>query len=309
MRPGTAARVLLCALALGTLAACGSNDDTDTDTAATTEAPAAATNTLAVEMVDYGYKVDGEVGAGLVTFSSTNAGKEMHMAGVGKLKAGKTVADVIAATKVETKEGEDDPVEALLEDQIDKLGHTLFPGASQAITTEVDAGDYVMICYIPTEGEGMPHFAKGMVAGFTVGAEKSDVAEPEADVEITLADEAEPAGVPADLKAGSHTFKITATGKHSKEFAIGQFPAGKSFAELDAFFEGEYGKEGGPAKGVTSKAPGSIAGIVFALEANETVWMTVDLKAGEAHFLNATNIGGGDSEEEPVDKITKVKVS
>ena len=312
-------RILLCAVALTTLAGCGSDDDTSTasatGTGSATAAPDAGENTLNVEMVDYGYKVDGEVGPGVVTLASTNTGKEIHMAGIGKLKAGKTVADVVAATKAPPPEGGagegEDPIGALLEKEIDAPGHILLPGQTQSLTVSnvLDAGEYVMLCFIPTEGEGMPHFAKGMVAGFTVAAEKSDAKEPEADAEITLGDDADPVGV-TELKAGKQVLKVTATGSKGKDFLVATLQPGKTVDDVDKFFESEYEKEGGPSKGAATRIPATVHASTFEIHPGQSIWMTVELKAGEV-VLNSTTNPADDAPDdaEGVDKYVTVKVT
>lgn len=43
----------------------------------------------------------------------------------------------------------------------------ILPGVSQTGTVNLDAGTYVLICFIPN-AEGVPHFALGMVRELTV---------------------------------------------------------------------------------------------------------------------------------------------
>ncbi len=189
-------------------------------------------------------------------------------------------------------------------------GHILQPGQSQSITTDVlEEGSYVMLCFIPTEGEGKPHFAKGMVAGFEVGKGESKAEEPEADETITLGDEAEPTGVPADLKAGEHTFKLTSSGSKSKDFIIASQEPGKEFTAFDEFFDAEFEKEGGPAKGAAERAPGTIYANTFALEPGESLWVTVNIPSGETYFVSATNSESPEGEGDTVDKFVKVNVT
>ena len=350
--------VLVATLMAGALGACGDDDEDDaaTDTTAAEEGGAASgENSLDIEMIDYGYKVGGELKAGLATIQSTNTGKEWHMAGFGKLKEGKTVEQLVTAlqqqsggegeggtaeaggatettaapatlrtagaaaqagSETETEEGGGeeegggDPfAEFFEEEEIGTPGHILQPGQTQTLTVDtLDAGSYAILCFLPTEGEGTPHFFKGMVAGFEVVEEAADVAEPEADATITLADEAEPEGVPTELEAGEHTFKVTSSGSEGKDFIVGQMKAEEEFEAFDTYFETLFEQEGGPPKGAADQAPGKILASTFEVGPGQTIWVTVDLPAGETYFVNTTNVGEGD-EEDTVDKFVKVTVT
>ena len=334
--------VLVGVLMAGALGACGDDDD-DTATTDTTaaEADGDAENTLDIEMVDYGYEVDGELETGLATITSTNTGNEWHMAAFGKLKPGVTVDDVTTALQSagppeggeatlraaaqaeggepaqgqegqgeESAEGEEDPLAEFFEEEEGTPGHILQPGQTQTLTVDtLDAGNYVMMCFIPTEGEGTPHFAKGMVAGFEVAEEAAEAAEPEAEATITLDDEAEPEGVPTELDAGEHTFKVTASGTAGKDFVVGQLDEGKEFEAFDTYFEEIFEQEGGPPKGAADQAPGKVLASTFEIKPGETIWVTVDVPAGETYFVGTTNSEEDDSDDAAVDKFVKVNVS
>ena len=323
--PGTRGRgkwinIVVAGLVALSLAACGDDDD-DTDTAATTTtASATGPNTLDVEMVDYAYKTKGAPRSGLVTVNSSNAGTEWHMAGFGLLKRGKTVAQLVAALREqggpgagEGEEGEQDrdPTAEFIDKELGAPGHVLQPGQSQSLTVNLEPGNYVMLCFLPTEGEGTPHLAKGMVAGFEVARAEAAAEEPEAVAEVTLADDAEPTGIPTSLQSGKHTFKLTATGTKGKDFGVGQLKPGQPSdpTTFDRYFETEFEKEGGPAKGAATRAPGTLFGTTFEIEPDQSVWMTVELKPGPTFFVNTTNTEGEGGEEESQDKFVTVNVT
>lgn len=62
------------------------------------------------------------------------------------------------------------------------------PGGSAEATLSLDAGNYVIVCFMPSPGETVPHVMKGMMGEFTVVPEKSGGSEPAADATIHLSD-------------------------------------------------------------------------------------------------------------------------
>lgn len=341
-------------LLLGILAGCGDDDEDEaaTDTTAAGSGGEAADNTLRIEMLEYGYKVTGDLKSGLATIESTNTGSEWHMAGFARLKEGKTVEQLVTA--LQSAGGEEggpaegggatettgsgatlraagqqtttttaaqgggegggeggDPLAEFVEEEMGSPGHILQPGQSQSLTVDnLDAGSYVMLCFLPTEGEGTPHFTKGMVSGFEVAEEAADVEEPEADATITLGDEAEPTGVPTELSSGEHTFKVTAQGEKGKDFILGQLDEGKEFEAFNEYFGGEDGfeSESGPPKGYAEQAPGTVIASTFEISPGQSIWVTVDVPKGETYFVGTTNVEG-DDRADAIDKFVKVDVS
>ena len=310
---GKLVRVLVAGALVAALGACGDDDDTEDAGSATTTTVAgggSSENELSVEMVDYGYKVDGAVKGGLVTISSRNTGAEWHMAGFGKLKAGATVEQLTTALQAAGEGGdqEEDPTAAFIEEELGSPGHILQPGSSQSLTVDLTPGNYVMLCFLPTEGEGTPHFAKGMVGSFTVEAGDAGAEEPQAEATVTLADEAEPVGVPTELEAGEHTFAVTSTGSNGKDFIIGQLDDDKPFDAFDEYFSTLFEQEGGPPKGAAAQAPGRIHASTFEIEPGQTIYVTVELEPGKTFFVGTTNVES-DGEEESIDKFVEVTVT
>lgn len=311
MRAGTVWRAMFVgALAMGVLGAC-SDDDDDTGSATNTTAEAdggagGGTNELKIEMVDYGYKVTGSLKSGLTTITSTNTGTEWHMAGLGKLKDGATVEELTAALQASDESSEEDPTAEFIEQQLDTPGHILQPGSTQSLTVDVlDAGTYVMMCFLPTEGEGTPHFAKGMIGSFTVADEDSGTREPAADAEITLDDEADPTGL-TELASGKRTFKVTSSGAKGKDFTLAQLNEGKAFEDFDTYFESEFEREGGPSKGAAANAPGRLLASTFEIQPGQSIWVTVDIPKGDTYVVSTTNSDSEDGDEATVDKFVKV---
>src|SRR5688572_1230046 len=86
-------------LAMGGLAACGGDDDdaADDETTTTESEDQGGENTLQVEMQDYSYETSGALAEGWTRLEFENTGEEYHMAGLGRLKEGVTLADVTDA--------------------------------------------------------------------------------------------------------------------------------------------------------------------------------------------------------------------
>jgi uncharacterized cupredoxin-like copper-binding protein len=130
-------------------------------------APANAPNTVALK--EYAFGAEGatdakasptkpiELEAGTTTFA--NEGEQLHEAAIYKPAAGKTATDVIEYFKQQSPTG---PPPITPSGGVAPLD----PGTSA--TTELAAGDYVYICFLPDKADGAPHFTKGMIQAVTV---------------------------------------------------------------------------------------------------------------------------------------------
>jgi len=139
----------------------------DADAVAAQEAIGAAVHdscdfgTIDVEASEYGFDGIEDVDAGRTSIRFENVGAEEHELVLFK------IAD-----------GVDADAEALLalpeEEQMAKMqfaGVTFGgPGSTAYAALELDAGEYLAVCFIPTGGDeaAPPHFARGMHATFTV---------------------------------------------------------------------------------------------------------------------------------------------
>ena len=90
---GTKMLALTTMLAFG-LVACGDDGDDDADQSAqTTVAAPQGSPLVTINLIDHAFQVSGPLTAG-GTLRLVNMGTEFHMLGIGKLKPGKTMADV-----------------------------------------------------------------------------------------------------------------------------------------------------------------------------------------------------------------------
>jgi hypothetical protein len=165
-------------------------------------------------------------------------------------------------------------------DDVGLPGAVMSPGESVEVTVpNLTVGSYGLVCFMPGEGDGVPHFAKGMVGQLDVVAGDTP-ALPTADATYTLAPGKAVAG-PTTLTAGRHTLKFEATaGSNQLEPALARLNPGTSFSTLDSaltkFFEGDTP----PAKGAAARLPGQVVYGGSNLMDVTAFFLTVDLKAG-----------------------------
>jgi hypothetical protein len=318
-------------LALG-LSACGDDDDEAGQDTATTEAEATGPNVLTIKETDYAFTLNGTAREGWLTLDIENTGKEWHMVSFSKFKAGKTTADVIKAFQEQgggeagattsttaaaratsttagtgttaggDEEGQDPFAEVFEEEEYGAPGGFQYPGSRYKVTTnKLDAGKYAVMCFIPTEGEGTPHVAKGMIASLDVRDVRTPAPEPtESAQTFTLAKGKAPTG-PTTLPAGDVTFKVTGDAEH--EFTVYQPKAGATYSQIDAYFDRTFGEgedSPPPTKGAAAAAPVTFLGNVFDFESGDTVYVTVNLKPG-TYQIGCTLAEGDDDDDESND--------
>ena len=291
----------------------------------------AVSATADVTMVDFGYEVSGTLGAGVQSFTTRNDGDELHMMGIGKLKDGASIEAFAAALTEQGEEGgtderaeEDateegnesgeegggDPFAEFIEGEVGTPGHILLPGVEQTITlpTGLDAGSYALICFIPSEGDGVPHFAKGMVNELVVTDEDGGGTAPTPSGEYSLADDAEPAG-PAELSAGEVTLAVTNDGEIGKDFIVANLDEGEDFSSFDEFFVSTFEGEEPPPEGAAGLAPGEIRGSTFEISPGQTIYLTVELTAGTWYFVSTMNDAAEGVDGDARDFIFEVTVT
>lgn len=297
----------------------GDDDEQSSQTTmpATTAAPQGLP-VVSIDMVDHAFQVSGPLLAG-GTLKIANRGAEFHMIGFARFKAGKTIADLQrvlsdaagsggsttttvgsttstsrgatttttrASTTTTARAGgttsttvEVDPTADIVE-QLGLPGSFMGPGESVELTVpSLQPGTYALVCFLPTEGEGTPHFAKGMVGQLEVlpGAAP---APPTADATYKLTPGRAIEG-PATLTAGRHTLKFeAATGSQQLEPAIARLNAGTSFERLETALDNIFESDTPPAKGAASRVPGQIVFGGFDLGDVTTFYLTVDFKVG-----------------------------
>jgi uncharacterized cupredoxin-like copper-binding protein len=116
------------------------------------------------------------------------------------------------------------------------------PGQTIDATLTLDAGNYILVCWVPSPGAPVPHMAKGMIQPLTVTAAggvtqagASYLPESAPDVHLELSEYGFKLSKP--LTAGKHTIHVMNTGAQEHEAVIMKLASGKTMKDVDAWFE------------------------------------------------------------------------
>ena len=195
-------------------------------------APAQAPSVITVKASDYKFDAPATVPAGTITFRLENSGKEVHHLWLVQLLNGKTIADFQKAMDAWSS----GPMPAWA---VDVGGpNEASTGVTADATVTLDAGSYVMVCYVPSP-DGRPHVMKGMVKALAVtGAAAAN--EPKADIDMRMTDYAFELSKP--ISAGKHVVRIENVATQSHEVIIGRLLPGKNMQQaLTWLNEGQKG--------------------------------------------------------------------
>jgi hypothetical protein len=246
-----AALVSVAALAL---AACQSRQAAvDTNQAASPPAasasPASSASALTITATEFAFDAPAEVPSGITTIDLVNKGQQFHHLVLMQLTQGKTMDDFTAAMK---KPG---PPPSWL---VGVGGPIAAPGSSGQATVKLVPGNYVMMCVVPGP-DHVPHIAKGMVRALTVTDVQSAAnVVPGSDLTLALSDFAYSFSAPPT--AGTHTFRVTNTGKQDHEAVLLRLAPGKGPMDFAKWVDNQTGPPPGELGGGTTEiAPGADA--------------------------------------------------
>lgn len=219
-------------------AACGKDDDPAIDsTPKPTEVTVTATD---FAFSDAPTSIDVQ---GLITLTLKNDGAEDHEAAVVKIVEGKTVEDLKGFFAGPPAGPPPFAVAGGLT--------ATAPGTSASVTQALPSGSYAFICYIPSASDGKPHFAKGMLSGFTVtGNSTSSLPLPEG---VNATGTEYSFDLPA-LKAGTTTIRFANSGKEDHVLGVARVTDGKTADDALNWLNTHQGPPpltfmGGPATG------------------------------------------------------------
>jgi hypothetical protein len=186
---------------------------------------------VTVHAKEFAFEAPKTIAAGLTTFRLVNDGKQLHHLSIVKLDKGKTMKDVEAAMKADT------PPE-----WIKAVGgpNAALPGGSVEATLDLAPGNYVFLCFVPSPGEQIPHFAKGMMLPITVTAAggvtqagATYAPTPTPDVHLELKDYGFKFSKP--ITAGKHTIHIMNQGPQDHEAILIQLAPGKHISDFNTW--------------------------------------------------------------------------
>lgn len=225
------------------------------------ESRLAAPPVITVHAKDFAYVGPKTIKPGLTTFRLVNDGKELHHLSIVKLARGKTMADYADALKLHGAP----PSWAVDVGGPNPAG----PGGVAMATLALDAGEYVMICFIPSPAEKAPHAMKGMINSFTVAGARNKSTARKADVTMRLNDYSFTMSKP--LTRGKHVINVVNDAEQPHEVVIVKLNPGKTVGDLANYVEVELMK--GP-------PPGTPAGGMALLSKGRSGTFPVDLTPG-----------------------------
>lgn len=120
----------------------------------------APTAGLTLDMHDFGFDIPEDLEAGTVTMEIINSGEQPHELVLMKLQEGKTLEGVQAWMEA----GEQGPPPAGFGGGVQVISG----GQSTFVTMDLEAGNYIAICFVPDPATGQPHFLLGMMDEFSV---------------------------------------------------------------------------------------------------------------------------------------------
>lgn len=214
-RSSAGALVAVALLVVLGMAACGNDDDESSQPATTRQAQARPVTITAREYV---FDVPASITGGVVALEFANRGNEAHFAGIVRVADGRTVDDVRAFFSAP-------PSGPPPFEEIGGLA-TADPGASGNQSLVLEPGSYALFCAIPAP-DGVPHAAKGMVAGFTVTAPTGTTKLTEATSKV-VAKEFSFSALPA-LEAGDNLITLDNQGTQLHEVNLIELAPGKTF--------------------------------------------------------------------------------
>jgi hypothetical protein len=196
-------------------------------------APAASAPKLNITASDYAFEVPATVNAGWVNVSLTNNGKEAHHVQFMQLNSGVTVDQFVEALQ----QGEG-PAMALVSLR-GGVGALNSPASANQALLNLPAGNYVLLCFVPSPDDGVPHLAKGMLQPMVVTDQGAGAAEPQASVTVNMLDFA--FEMPDSLPAGPTTIRVDNKGPQPHEWNVLKLADGQTAESVAAWMTAPAG--------------------------------------------------------------------
>jgi len=203
---------------------------------------AASGNSLNITAGEYVYQTKGNPAPGWVTINFKNAGTDYHMLAMFAVKPGVTVAQMKEAVASNDDSAFDPLIDKSVGDQGNVAGGPTLLGPKQqtTTTTQLPAGRYGMMCFFNAP-DGTSHAAHGMIKIIEVKGPKSSAKPPATQATVTLNDD----GIDFPLSNPGHnlSLKITNAGTTPHSFTLFKINAGKSPADVKAYFDAKFNGE------------------------------------------------------------------
>ena len=235
---------------------------------------------IEVRTKDYSFTAPDTVDAGVTTIRLFNDGTEMHHVWLVRMEEGKSMNDLLAAMQKSHN----------LPDWAVQVGGPNAPGApgsASTATLNLEAGNYLMMCVIPSK-DGMPHVMKGMMKPLTVvDRGSSDTVMPAADIVMTLDDYKFDTNVP--ITGGKHTIRIENAATQPHEVLFVKLAPGKTVNEALAWLEKPNGPPpAAPIAGITAINRGEVNVVTADFTPGEygLICFWPDVKDGKPHFMH-----------------------
>jgi hypothetical protein len=133
---------------------CGIDHEEDELPPGTTKEKEDGAQQVSVTGREYSFDMPAEIKAGRTTFTLDNQGQEAHVLVIFKLAEGVTLDEAMESSS-------DEGIEGQWASDIAARGET------EELTFDLTPGSYGAVCFIP-DGQGQPHFMRGMQQEFTV---------------------------------------------------------------------------------------------------------------------------------------------
>lgn len=189
----------------------------------------ANTNSIAqikIDATDFSYAAPDTIPAGWVRVKLTNSGKEPHHVQFLRLNDDITLEAFQAALQ------EGPGAEMAVSKLMGGVGAIAPQGSDQAVLN-LTAGEYVIICFIPSPSDNVPHLAKGMVKTLMVEESTTAAKEPTAELTVTMKDYL--FEFPESLPAGPRLIKVINNGPEPHEFNLLRLEEGKTLEDVQKF--------------------------------------------------------------------------
>jgi hypothetical protein len=172
---------------------------------------------------EFSFDAPATVSTGFVSFLMRNEGAEPHHAQFARLNDGVSMAQLGAALM-------QGPEAALPLVSLTGGPGTVGPGGTQDFTADMQAGNYVMLCFVSGD-DNVPHLAKGMIKPFIAAPPPSPAARPVADATVTMRDFT---FEPTSITAGQRNLRVVNEGPQPHEMAVMKVQDGVTVEQLQA---------------------------------------------------------------------------